>query len=168
MDSMYQKRGRIAAVIEIIPARSAAEIESVRHLFREYSELVSEALCFQGFDEELSGLPGAYVPPGGALLLARGPGADAGCVALRRLNEQDCEMKRLYVRREYRGTGLGRRLTDAVLAQARQAGYRSVRLDTLPKLREAIAMYRGMGFRESAPYLDAPTPGAICFELSLS
>ena len=155
-------------VIEIVPARSAAEIDSVRHLFREYSELVAEALCFQGFDEELAALPGAYVPPGGALLLARAPDADAGCVALRPLSGGDCEMKRLYVRPGYRGTGLGRRLTEAVLAEARRSGYRRIVLDTLPKLREAIAMYRGMGFRESAPYLACPTPGAICFELNLS
>ena len=155
-------------MIEIIPARSAAEIESVRHLFREYSELVAEALCFQGFDEELAGLPGAYVPPGGALLLARGPDGDAGCVALRRLNADDCEMKRLYVRPGHRGTGLGRRLTEAILGEARRSGYRRIVLDTLPKLREAITMYRGMGFRESAPYLACPTPGAICFELRLS
>ena len=155
-------------VIEIVSARSAAEIENARLLFREYSELVAEALCFQGFEQELAALPGDYAPPGGALLLARAAAGAAGCVALRRLDERRCEMKRLYVRSEFRGTGLGRRLTESIVASAKDAGYRSLLLDTLPKLTAAIAMYRGMGFRDAEPYLPSPTPGAVCFELSLS
>jgi ribosomal protein S18 acetylase RimI-like enzyme len=155
-------------VIEIVSARSADEIGSARVLFREYSELVAEALCFQGFEQELAGLPGEYAAPGGALLLARGPSGDAGCVALRRLDDRRGEMKRLYVRSQFRGTGLGRRLTESIVASARQTGYRSLLLDTLPKLTTAIAMYRSMGFRDCGPYLADPTPGALCFELSLS
>ncbi|MGQ0511692.1 MAG: GNAT family N-acetyltransferase [Betaproteobacteria bacterium] len=155
-------------VIEVVPARSPEEIERIRHLFREYSELVSAALCFQGFDRELAGLPGAYVPPDGALLLARGPGGDAGCVAMKRLDRHSAEMKRLFVRNAYRGTGLGRRLANLVIDSARDAGCGRLVLDTMPHLTEAIALYRSMGFRDCAPYLAEPTPGALCLELSLS
>jgi GNAT superfamily N-acetyltransferase len=155
-------------VIEINPARSAADIESVRVLFREYSALVSEALCFQGFDDELAALPGEYAPPGGVILLARGPEGDAGCVAMRRLADGSAEMKRMYVRPAYRGTGLGRRLAVAIADHARGAGCPRMVLDTLPKLKEAIALYRTLGFRACPPYLACPTPGAVCFELSLS
>lgn len=155
-------------MIEVVSARSAADIESIRTLFREYAELVSEALCFQGFDRELAELPGAYAQPGGALLLARGPAGDAGCVALKQLDARTAEMKRLFVRGAYRGTGLGRRLTLAVAGIARKNGCERLVLDTLPKLTEAIALYRSLGFRDCAPYLAAPTPGALCFELSLS
>jgi putative acetyltransferase len=159
-------------VIEIVSARSASEIESVRHLFREYSELVSEALCFQGFDEELAALPGDYAEPAGVMLLAREVRTDAaraaGCVALRGIGDARAEMKRMYVREAYRGSGLGRRLAVAVIDHARRAGYRSMYLDTLPKLKEAIALYGSLGFRACGPYLSSPTPGAVCFELSLS
>lgn len=159
-------------VVDVVAARSAADIESIRVLFREYAELVSEALCFQGFDRELAELPGAYAQPGGALLLARAAAGDAridvACVALRQLDARTAEMKRLFVREAYRGTGLGRRLTLAVAGIARKNGCERLVLDTLPKLTEAIALYRSLGFRDCAPYLAAPTPGALCFELSLS
>ncbi len=146
-------------------------------LFNEYAGLVAEAMCFQNFDEELAGLPGAYAPPAGALLLARDAGAAArsrtggnvaGCVALRRLDDGACEMKRMYVREQYRGNGLGRRLAIAVIEEARKRAYARLLLDTLPKLAPAIALYRDLGFCETAPYLACPTPGAICFELRLS
>jgi len=134
-------------------------------LFGEYAALVAEALCFQNFDAELAALPGEYAPPGGVLLIARDGGAPAGCVALRRLDAGTGEMKRMYVREAYRGSGLGRRLAVAVIEEARKRGYMRVLLDTLPKLAPAIALYRDLGFRETAPYLACPTPGALCFEL---
>jgi len=140
----------------------------VRVLFGEYSGLVAEALCFQNFDQELEALPGAYVPPGGALLIARDGEAAAGCVALRRIDAGTGEMKRMYVRERFRGSGLGRKLAIAVIGEARKRDYSRIVLDTLPKLTTAIALYRDLGFRDCAPYLPAPTPGALCFELRFS
>ena len=140
----------------------------MRILFGEYSGLVAEALCFQNFDQELEALPGKYAPPGGALLIARDSEAAAGCVALRRLDAATGEMKRMYVREAYRGTGLGRRLAIAVIEEARKRNHARIVLDTLSKLTTAIALYRDLGFRECGPYLTAPTPGALCFELKLS
>lgn len=137
-------------------------------LFGEYSDLVAEALCFQNFDGELVALPGEYAPPGGLLLIARDGESPAGCAALRRLDSRTGEMKRMYVRAQYRGSGLGRRLAVEVIEAARKMGCARVVLDTLPKLAPAIALYRNLGFRETGPYLESPTPGAICFELKFS
>jgi GNAT superfamily N-acetyltransferase len=155
-------------VLNIVPAASAKDLANVRILFNEYSGLVAEALCFQNFGREIEALPGEYAPPGGILLIARDRAAAAGCVALRRIDAGTGEMKRMYVREAFRGTGLGRRLALAVIDEARQRGYKRVVLDTLPKLSSAIALYRSLGFRETAPYLASPTPGAICFELRVS
>ena len=155
-------------MLNIVPAATAQDIEDVRILFGEYSGLVAEALCFQNFDQEREALPGEYAPPGGVLLIARDGEAPAGCVALRRLDAGTGEMKRMYVREAYRGSGLGRRLAAEVIAEARKRKYARVVLDTLPKLAPAIALYRDLGFRETGPYLDAPTPGALCFELKFS
>ena len=152
----------------IAPAATPRDIADARTLFGEYAALVAEALCFQNFDAELAALPGEYAPPGGVLLIARDGDAPAGCVALRRLDAGTGEMKRMYVREAYRGGGLGRRLAGAVIEEARNRGYVRVLLDTLPKLAPAIALYRDLGFRETAPYLASPTPGAVCFELSIS
>jgi GNAT superfamily N-acetyltransferase len=143
-------------------------LEDVRTLFGEYSVLVAEALRHQNFGEELEALPGAYAPPGGALLIARDGDAAAGCVALRRLDSATGEMKRMYVRQAYRGSGLGRKLAVAVIDEARKRGHARLVLDTLPKLSTAIALYHDLGFRECGPYLPAPTPGALCFELRFS
>jgi len=137
-------------------------------LFGEYSALVAEALCFQSFDQELAALPGAYAPPGGVLLLARDGNELAGCVALRGIDAETGEMKRMFVRQKFRGSGLGRRLAAEVIEAAKQRKYRRMVLDTLPKLETAIALYRDLGFRDIGPYLAAPTPGALCFELKLS
>ena len=137
-------------------------------MFGEYAVLVAEALCFQNFDRELEALPGEYAPPGGVLLIARDEGKAAGCVALRRLDAGTGEMKRMYVREAYRGSGLGRRLAVAVIDEARKRKCERMVLDTLPKLASAIALYRDLGFREIGPYLASPTPGAICFELRVS
>ena len=155
-------------MLEIVPAATAQDLADIRILFGEYSGLVAEALCFQNFDQELEALPGLYAPPGGVLLIARDKDAAAGCVALRQLDAGTGEMKRMYVREAYRGSGLGRRLAVAVIEEAKKRHYKSVVLDTLPKLASAIALYRDLGFREIGPYLASPTPGAICFELRLS
>jgi GNAT superfamily N-acetyltransferase len=155
-------------VLNIVPATAAHDLEDVRILFGEYSGLVAEALCFQNFDQELEALPGQYAPPGGVLLVARDQDAAAGCVALRQLDAGTGEMKRMYVREAYRGSGLGRRLALAVIEEARKRSHKRVVLDTLPKLASAIALYRDLGFRETGPYLASPTPGAICFELRVS
>ena len=152
-------------MLNIVPATAAKDLEDVRILFGEYSGLVAEALCFQNFGHELEALPGEYAPPGGVLLIARDKDAAAGCVALRQLDAGTGEMKRMYVREAYRGSGLGRRLAVAVIDEAKKRNYKRVVLDTLPKLASAIALYRDLGFREVGPYLASPTPGAICFEL---
>ena len=155
-------------MLNIVPATGAQDLGDVRILFGEYAGLVAEALCFQNFDEELEALPGDYAPPGGALLIARDGEMAAGCVALRRLDAGTAEMKRMYVREMHRGMGLGRKLAVAVIEEARKRGHGRIALDTLPKLTTAIALYRDLGFRECGPYLPEPTPGALCFELSLS
>lgn len=154
-------------MLKIVPAASPQDLSDAGMLFREYAGLVAEALCFQNFDAELAALPGDYAPPGGVLLVARDGDAPAGCVALRRVDPGTGEMKRMYVREQYRGSGLGRRLAVEVIEAAKRLGYSRVVLDTLPKLTAAIALYRGLGFRETAPYLACPTPGALCFELRL-
>lgn len=154
----------MARVVEVI---DPAALAAVRELFAEYARTVDEPRCFPGFERELAGLPGEYAPPGGRLLLARADGAPAGCVGLRRLDPATGELKRLYVRPAYRGRRLGRALAEAAVAAARASGCRRVMLDSLPQMREAMSLYRSLGFRESAPYLPEPTPGAICFSLAL-
>ena len=145
-----------------------ARLEEARALFLEYAESLGFSLCFQGFDEELRGLPGMYAPPRGRLLLAEEAGRPAGCVGLHEWNGDVAEMKRLYVPRSFRGRGLGRALTEAALSEARSIGYRAVRLDTIASLMQpAIALYRELGFREIAPYREDPIPGALYLELSL-
>ncbi|HKV29181.1 MAG TPA: GNAT family N-acetyltransferase [Candidatus Acidoferrales bacterium] len=148
-------------------AESAEFIPVVRELFVEYSESLGVDLCFQGFVEELANLPGDYARPAGRLFLALDNNRPAGCGALRRIDNHACEMKRLYVRPEYRGKGVGRELIDALMASARESGYGSMRLDTLPSMTKAIALYRRLGFREIAPYRANPVPGALFFEYTL-
>lgn len=143
--------------------QSAADVAHVRALFREYEACVAEPLCFAGFERELAELPGEY----GVLLLADEAGVPAGCVGLRALADGAAEMKRLYVRPAYQGRGLGRRLAEDVIAAARAAGHAVLRLDTLPTMVPAIALYRALGFAARGPYSPAPTPGAIFFELPL-
>ena len=126
-------------------------------------------MCFQNFEQELAGLPGDYAPPQGRLLLARLQGELGGCVALHPLEPGVCEMKRLYVRPQQRGHGLGKALLNAALAEARAIGYRRMRLDTVePVMQEAVRMYRACGFREIAPYRSNPVEGAMYMELELN
>ena len=145
----------------------ASDPEEVRALFREYQAELGVDLCFQGFDRELAELPGDYGPPDGSLLVASVDGELAGCVGLRRLGDHVCEMKRLYVRPAFRRRRVGRALAEAVIATARERGYGRMRLDTLPSMTEASALYRSLGFREIAPYYRNPVPGARFLELEL-
>ncbi|HEX4633097.1 MAG TPA: GNAT family N-acetyltransferase [Gemmatimonadales bacterium] len=154
--------------MDISPATSPDHLEIVRTLFTEYAQSLGFSLCFQGFDEEIATLPGAYAPPQGRLLLATLAGEPAGCVAIRPLEGDACELKRLFVRPAHRATGLGRALMDRILAEARAAGYRRMRLDTVVgTIDRAIAMYRRYGFEETEPYGKHPVPGTIDMELEL-
>src|SRR6266550_197173 len=141
----------------IVHATQATQVAAVRALFAEYARAVDAPCCFVGLERELASLPGEYAPPAGRLFLALDASGSAGCVALRPLDADAAEMKRLYVRPAYRGQGLGR-----ALAAARETGRSRVVLDTLPSMGEAIALYRSLDFKEVAPYLAAPTPGAVC------
>lgn len=149
-------------------AETPSQIAQARELFLEYAQSLGFSLCFQNFDQELAGLPGDYAPPKGRLLLAEYEDQIAGCVALHKLEPDICEMKRLYLRPQFRGKGLGRALADRIIAEARQIGYRRMRLDTVePVMKDAVAMYRRIGFRETAPYCTNPIAGALYMELQL-
>jgi GNAT superfamily N-acetyltransferase len=141
-------------------------MDAAREIFREYAAWVGSEICFQSFERELAELPGRYAPPEGRLLLAFIDGRMAGCVALRQLESDVCEMKRLYVRPDFRGTGLGRKLAERLIEEARGAKYKRLRLDTLARMERALEMYRALGFHEIPRYGDNPD-GAICFELQL-
>ena len=154
--------------MKFVQAQSPEEIEIARGLFREYAAGLKIDLCFQNFDQEVDGLPGDYAPPLGRLLLAIEGEQIAGCIALRPFGDDDCEMKRLYVRPEFRGQGLGKKLVTTLIDVARQTGYERMLLDTLPgKMDEAITLYRLLGFREIAPYYNNPVQGALFMELRL-
>jgi ribosomal protein S18 acetylase RimI-like enzyme len=150
-----------------VSAADTADIPVVRRLLREYADSLGLSLEFQGFERELAGLPGEYAAPDGALLVARDGAAIAGCVALRRLDEPTCELKRLYVRPAWRGRGVGAALADAIVGEARRLGYRRIRLDTLPGMETAQSLYERLGFREIAPYRPNPVAGARFLELDL-
>ena len=140
----------------------------MRVLFHEYAESLGFSLCFQSFNEELAGLPWEYAPPSGRLLLATLDGTPAGCVALHKIEDGICEMKRLYVRPQFRGTGLGRRLAVEIVSQAREIGYSRMRLDTVVAVMgRAVELYRALGFREIAPYRENPMPSALYMEKTL-
>ena len=146
---------------------STTKLDMMRDLFREYEQFLQVDLCFQDFEQELANLPGKYAPPDGALLLALRNEQPVGCVALRKLEENICEMKRLYVKPQGRGTGLGKNLAEEIINIARQLGYRLMRLDTLETLTEAVSLYQRLGFRQVPPYYDNPLPGALYWELDL-
>jgi GNAT superfamily N-acetyltransferase len=143
-------------------------VAQARELFQEYAQSLGVSLCFQNFEQELAGLPGHYAPPDGRLLLAEYDGQLAGCVALHKWESGVCEMKRLYLRPSFRGKGLGRAMAEKIIAEARNIGYRRMRLDTIePLMKDAVEMYRKLGFREIAPYRPNPIAGAMYMELQL-
>jgi ribosomal protein S18 acetylase RimI-like enzyme len=153
---------------EIIQALDEDAVAAVKTLFQEYADSLGIDLEFQGFGEELASLPGKYAPPRGRLLLATIEGDPAGCVALRGLEPDVCEMKRLYVRPLFRSSGLGRMLAQRIVEEARSAGYRSMRLDTLPSMSAARSLYAELGFRPIAPYYPNPVSGTAFLELDLT
>jgi ribosomal protein S18 acetylase RimI-like enzyme len=154
--------------IKFIQAETLSEVGQARELFIEYSERLGLDLCFQNFEQELAELPGRYALPDGRLLLAVSGGQIAGCVGLRKLGDGVCEMKRLYVKPEFRGQGIGKAMAVHLIEEARSIGYAKMRLDTLPlQMSEAIKVYRSLGFREIEPYYDNPVEGALFMELSL-
>lgn len=152
----------------IAQAASTKEIAAARELFLEYARAMGFSLCFQGFDKELAGLPGEYAPPQGRLLLGWSAGEPVGCVAMHALPGECCEMKRLFVRPAFRGTGLGRRLAERVIAEARAIGYTHMRLETIATtMAAAVALYKRLGFAEIAPYREKPISTALYMELKL-
>ncbi|GMU81843.1 MAG: N-acetyltransferase [Planctomycetota bacterium] len=153
--------------LEIQIAESPADMAAIRGLFVEYAESLGFSLCFQGFDRELADLPGCYAAPRGSLRLALIDGIPAGCVAVRPLDDDICEMKRLYVKPAQRRSGLGRRLVDVALQDARRIGYRVMRLDTLSTMTAAIALYHSVGFRTIPAYYENPIESAVYLECSL-
>jgi ribosomal protein S18 acetylase RimI-like enzyme len=153
--------------MRIKQAQTKKEIEEVRRLFREYEKFLNVDLCFQGFEEELAGLPGGYTPPDGDLLIGLGEERIVGCVAVRKIDDGVCEMKRLFVRQEARGSGLGKKLAREIIISARKLGYSLMRLDTLEKLTEAINLYNTLGFRKIEPYYKNPLPGVVYYSLVL-
>ena len=154
--------------LAVVEAETSTQIAQARELFLEYAQSLGFSLCFQNFDKELAELPGDYAAPDGRLLLAEHEGKVAGCVALHRLESSTCEMKRLYLRPEFRGKRWGGALAECVIAEARRIGYHRMRLDTVePLMGDAVAMYRKMGFKEIPPYRPNPIAGAIYMELEL-
>ena len=154
-------------MLEILKAESDEDIEQVRTLFSEYAATLDFDLDFQDFEEELTNLPGDYVRPRGCLLLAVYKGQPVGCVGLKKLSEGVCEMKRLYVKERLRGLGIGRALTKAIIEQAGRIGYNSMRLDTVPAMEAARALYVSVGFKQIGPYRYNPIEGAVFMELRL-
>ena len=154
----------------IRPVRSTEDLVATAVLFRDYEASLDTDLCFQGFEEEVAGLPGKYAPPRGALFIAvAADGETVGCVALRPVEPDGaCEMKRLYVAPQGRGQGLGRALMQAVIDEATRIGYREMRLDTLPSMTTAQAMYREAGFVPIAPYYETPVGGTVFMALDLT
>jgi ribosomal protein S18 acetylase RimI-like enzyme len=136
-------------------------------LFTEYVDSLGFDLHFQEYEREYAQLPGEYAPPDGRLCLARCEGKVCGCIALRKIDKYACEMKRLYVRPHYRGKKIGRLLSEKLITEARTMGYKSMRLDTIPQMTAAIALYRSLGFQEIEPYRYNPIPGALFMELTL-
>jgi putative acetyltransferase len=154
-------------MIQIVHAASQEQIGSVRELFIEYAHSLNVDLCFENLDKEVNELPGVYALPHGSLLLAADGTRIAGCVALKKVDDRLCEMKRLYVRAEFRGKGIGKKLAMHIADEARKIGYGRLRLDTLPSMKEAIALYRSIGFEEIPAYRDIPVPGALFMQLML-
>ena len=158
---------RTSATEAAIRPAGAADIPACRELFREYERAIGVSLCFQGFEREVAALPGDYAPPAGGLWLAEVGGKLAGCAALRALGPGEAEMKRLYVRAEFRGLRVGDALARQVIESARGKGYRTLRLDTLPTMKEAQGLYERLGFVDTPPYNDNPVGGVRFLALGL-
>jgi putative acetyltransferase len=155
-------------MLNIIQPQTDADIDLARALFREYEVWLGLSLCFQGFAEELRTLPGKYVPPEGRLLLAYHDTKLAGCIAMRKLEDDICEMKRLFVKEQFRGQRIGQQLIERIIDEARSAGYKTMRLDTYPpKMSKAVGLYESYGFREISPYYDNPHGDTLFMELQL-
>lgn len=159
--SVARTGDRHPAGIRIRPAAFPEDAELVRGLFREYADGLGIDLCFQGFEAELAGLPGNYAGPAGCVLLAWAGAEPVGCVALRPVDAERAEMKRLYLRPAARGLGVGRQLVERICDRARASGYRWVCLDTLPSMAAAAKLYRSMGFEPIEPYVFNPIPGVM-------
>jgi putative acetyltransferase len=155
-------------MVNIRAAAGDADKQAVRALFQEYATSVTSDICFQGFAAELAGLPGDYAAPRGCLLLAEYEGVAVGCVGVRPIDTAVCEMKRLFVRRVARGLGAGRLLAEGAVVFGRAAGYRVMRLETLPDMKRAQKLYRHLGFAEIPSYRANPAEGAIYLELELA
>jgi len=153
---------------EIYTARLPDEITVIKDLFQEYAESLNFDLDFQDFSQELETLPGKYSAPEGSILVAKENGESVGCVAVRPLGSEICEMKRLFVRPAHRGKNLGRELAVAIIEEAKRLGYKAMRLDTVVAMKEASALYRALGFQQIEPYCYNPLPGAMYFELKLA
>ena len=155
-------------MIQITQAISESDIEQARTLFREYETWLGMSLCFQNFENELANLPGQYAPPGGRLFLAYIDGELAGCIALKKFEDNICEMKRLFLRENARGHGLGKQLIEEVIDEARAIGYKKMRLDTFPpKMGKAVSLYESHGFYPIEPYYYNPHEGVLFMELQL-
>jgi ribosomal protein S18 acetylase RimI-like enzyme len=155
--------------VRLLEARTTAELDQARRLFRAYADWLEVDLCFQGFEQELASLPGRYAPPAGRLLLAKVGNEAIGCAGLRPLEPGICEMKRLWVEPGFGGRGLGRALAEAIIEAARQIGYARMRLDTFPaRMQAAQHLYQSLGFREIPPYYDNPFEGVVMLELELT
>lgn len=155
-------------MVTLVEANAPGLIVEARRLFREYAAEIAVDLCFQNFAEELAALPGKYAPPDGRLLLAESEAAFCGCVAVRKLEDGICEMKRLYVHPRYRKGGTGKLLAARAISEARRIGYRVMRLDTLASMKAAIALYERLGFRRIKPYCYNPEREAVFMELTLA
>ncbi|MCW7754272.1 GNAT family N-acetyltransferase [Desulfobotulus sp. H1] len=164
-------RKKMMGQMDIAAVQTPEEIETVKELFREYQSFLKVDLCFQDFEKELAGLPGAYASPEGILLLGRDQGHVCGCAALRSCpaaGEEACEMKRLYVRPHARGRGLGRDMAVRLIREARASGYRMMVLDTLDRLAAAMELYTGLGFEQTDPYYHNPLSGVVYWRLDLT
>jgi ribosomal protein S18 acetylase RimI-like enzyme len=165
--SFYVK-AKVPTTFEIVPAQNTRFLELAKLLFKEYAASLGIDLSFQHFEEELANLPAGYMPPEGYLLLATVGEQAAGCVAVRKLEDDICEMKRLYVKPQFRSMKIGKALAEAAIEEAKRLEYKLMRLDTLPAMAEAQKSYLSLGFKKIAPYRFNPVEGTVYMELKLS
>ncbi|MCC6346295.1 MAG: GNAT family N-acetyltransferase [Nitrospirales bacterium] len=155
-------------MVTIVPAEEGELLAQVKELFREYAAALGCNPCFKNLELEIAALPGGYGPPEGSLLVARHESRVAGCVALKKLDRDACEMKRLYVRPEFRGKGIGKALVLSAVEDARRMSYHRIRLNTLPSMKEAIPLYHSLGFQDIEPYDATPITGALYMEFTIT